>query len=247
MFGPKIPVVAATVGFVLSFLIGLFSGAAFPVFLFRAVIMALFFAAVAVGVHLLIKRFLPELLGGAGTAADDQVDKTTGSVVDLTVGDQEESPVLSFGNSGIYAGREDISADDAEPLDNAEEGRDSSLRAESDTIPGNPQPAAAVTTALEEDKIRPADGDASDTVTEAASGVVSQPRQKPKGAAAGLDVLPDLQDFIPEKKPESDDDADDDLPVEPVVHGFSVPDVTTDVVETETMAKAIRTILSKDN
>lgn len=247
MFGPKIPVVAAVVGFVLSFLIGLFSGAAFPVFLFRAVIMAIFFAAVAVAVHLLIQRFLPELLGGNGTAERDQEQKTSGTVVDMTVGDHEDDPVLSFDNGGVFTGAGKPSFNDDElPASGADES-ESSVDEEFEEASGEFESAGTETAASDNDEKANADIGGSVTEPTAADSAAVPSRQKPKGSAAGLDVLPDLQDFIPEKIPESDDETDDDVPVEPVVHGFSVPDITTDVVETETMAKAIRTILSKDN
>lgn len=247
MFGPKIPVVAAAVGFVLSFLIGLFSGAAFPVFLLRAVIMALFFAAVAAGVHLLIQRFLPELLDSTGETAGDQGEKTTGSVVDLTVGEQEEDPVLSFGSNDSPPETTEHAAQDADEAAAEPYGSDSLFNEDPDEVSDNSGTVSPV-----EEKSAAQQGSA--TVNEStgsepapAAGVQSPPGKKPKGAAAGLDVLPDIQDFVPDKTPESDDETDDALAVEPVVHGFSVPDVTTDAVETETMAKAIRTILSKDN
>jgi len=73
-------------------------------------------------------------------------------------------------------------------------------------------------------------------------------KPKPKGGVSGLDTLPDLQDFVPEEKVVEEDTADiDDNVAQSSGTGFSVPDVGTDGVETETMARAIRTILSKDN
>lgn len=247
MFGPKIPVVAAAVGFVLSFLIGLFSGAAFPVFLFRAVIMALFFAAIAAGVHLLIQRFLPELLDSTGDITGDQGERATGSVVDLTVGDQEEDPVLPFGNNGEHDGNPGSSVSSGEQPDGEQDSTDSFFDDELEQVSDNsvPENTAAETEGSQSTEPEATESSDSDSISSASPDTPVKP--KPRGAAAGLDVLPDLQDFIPEKKPDSEDDTDDDLPVEPVVHGFSVPDVSTDVVETETMAKAIRTILSKDN
>lgn len=247
MFGPKIPVVAAAVGFVLSFLIGLFSGAAFPVFLLRAVIMAIFFAAVAAGVHLLIQRFLPELLDSTGETAGDQGAKTTGSVVDLTVGDQEEDPVLSFESNDSLQETTENAAQDADEAAAEPYESDSFFNEELDEGSDTSEPVSPAAGQSAAQQGSPTVNESTGSETASGPGVQAPHGKKPKGAAAGLDVLPDIQDFVPDKTPESDDEADDALAVEPVVHGFSVPDVTTDAVETETMAKAIRTILSKDN
>ena len=86
MFEPKLPVIAAAVGFVLSFLVGLFSGAAFPAFLFRAVAMAIFFAAVAALFILVVRKFLPELLNPGDTPLPAATPRDTGTQVDLTIG-----------------------------------------------------------------------------------------------------------------------------------------------------------------
>lgn len=244
MFGPKIPVVAATVGFALSFVTGLFSGAVFPVFLFRAVLMALLFAALAAIVSMLIRRFLPELLESTPESTGTGTMSETGSVIDLTVGGMDEDTLMPFG-SGVSGS-----------------GQSGQMTATTGTEQGVPEDVDSYgdegfETEVEEVPSKPAASTASGvpSAEETASGTGTVPKddlhqvkQKPKGATAGLDVLPDLQDFIPEEKPGSEEDDDDDeLPVEPVSHGFSVPDVTSDGVETETMAKAIRTILSKDN
>ncbi len=243
MFGPKIPVVAATVGFALSFVTGLFSGAVFPVFLFRAVLMALLFAALAAIVSMLIRRFLPELLESTPESTGTGTMNETGSVVDLTVGGMDEDTLMPFG-SGVSGSDE---SSQMTPATGTEQGVPDEVDSYGDE---------GFETAVEEAPSKPAASIASGvpTAEETASGTDTVPKdelhqvkQKPKGAAPGLDVLPDLQDFIPEEKPGSEEEDDDELSVEPVSHGFSVPDVTSDGVETETMAKAIRTILSKDN
>jgi len=96
MFEPKVPVIAAAIGFVLSFLVGLFSGAAFPAFLFRAIGMAFFFGAVVAILRLVAGRFLPELLESGEMNTTNGSFSDTARQVDLTIGDEDEAAVSPF-------------------------------------------------------------------------------------------------------------------------------------------------------
>ena len=58
MINPKYIGIAAGVGFVLSFLIGIFSGISFGLLLLRALICAAIFAAVGTGGSILYQKFL---------------------------------------------------------------------------------------------------------------------------------------------------------------------------------------------
>ena len=232
MFEPKLPVIAATVGFVLSFLVGLFSGAAFPAFLLRALGMAVFFAVVAVLLHVAVRKFLPELLDGAETLSSNAAVRETGTQVDLTIGDDAE-PVSPFNGA-------DTEQEPSPVLDDTEELRYDEAVSWQDDMTAMPVKDSGP--APEASPPASTDGPVPRAERE-------KPGEKPKGGISGLDILPDIQDFVPEEKVVEEDaaDFDDSVVVQSSGKGFSVPDIKSDGVETETMAKAIRTILSRDN
>jgi hypothetical protein len=84
MFNPKLSGIFAGAGFVLSFLVGLFSGAHFPLLLIRAVIFAAVFFALSGAFYAAIQMYLPELLAG-----DSGDLSAMGGQVDISVGDDE--------------------------------------------------------------------------------------------------------------------------------------------------------------
>jgi hypothetical protein len=93
MFNPKISGIAAGMGFILSFLLGLITGASFPLVLIRALIFAaLFFALSGIG-HWVIEKYLPELLD---TVRDRGEVPTLGAQVDISVGDGDINPSLDI-------------------------------------------------------------------------------------------------------------------------------------------------------
>jgi hypothetical protein len=82
MFNPKISGIAAGIGFLLSSLLGIITGASFPLLVIRALIFAVvFFGLVSAG-YWAIDRFLPELMGSSGEAP------ALGARVDISVGDE---------------------------------------------------------------------------------------------------------------------------------------------------------------
>jgi hypothetical protein len=84
VFNPKLSGIAAGIGFVFSFLLGIITGAGLPLLLIRAVIFAaLFFVLVSIG-YGAISMYLPELL-------DNSVEEPGfGSQVDISIGDDED-------------------------------------------------------------------------------------------------------------------------------------------------------------
>jgi hypothetical protein len=89
MFDIKTSAIAAGIAFILSLLIGMLSGASFPILIVRPLIFgALFFVAAAL-IYNLISRFLPELLseGGFEAIGNDDIPHP-GSRVNIT----EEEP-----------------------------------------------------------------------------------------------------------------------------------------------------------
>ncbi|MGP1587806.1 MAG: hypothetical protein ACTTHG_05620 [Treponemataceae bacterium] len=88
MFNPKVIAIASAVGFILSFMAGLFSGVKFGFIIFRALGFAVLCGAISVGSLFVYKKFLTV------TADSDDVSEgvqgaPSGSVVDITVGEDE--------------------------------------------------------------------------------------------------------------------------------------------------------------
>jgi hypothetical protein len=230
MLEPKVPAVGASVGFVLSFLTGLFSGAAFLVVLVRAVLMAAFFGLLALCASLAVKKFLPELVDGSGD--DFQSADTSGSSVDISIGESgnDVNPFREANDPGAdqmvpdfleqtpgFAGNTDFSA----PVPAAE-------RTDTGTARTEPLQATKV-------PVRHAEaGTKQSAVT-----------------VDGLDFLPDLQDFIPATESVRDASGEDSVMSQgatPMGDSlFSASESRGLGVESETMAKAIRTILSRDS
>jgi hypothetical protein len=97
MFNPKLSGIAAGIGFILSFLLGIITGAGLPLLLIRALIFAaLFFVLVSIG-YGAISMYLPELL-------DNSVaEPGFGSQVDISIGDdgvQDSGISLDTGSLG---------------------------------------------------------------------------------------------------------------------------------------------------
>ncbi|MDR2607151.1 MAG: hypothetical protein LBC57_02065 [Treponema sp.] len=87
--------IAAVIGFVLSLLVGLVSGAALFVVLFRALIFAVVFFVLGAAIQFLVGNYVPEILEGDDFDTDEPVgdNQAMGSRVNMTVGDDEEAAV----------------------------------------------------------------------------------------------------------------------------------------------------------
>ena len=96
MFNIKISVIAAGSAFVLSFIVGLFSGIGIVVLLLRALIFAALFFALSFLVFWLIAQFVPELLN----ASEDELGfPSSGSRVDISLGDDSAAGAFPRDNS----------------------------------------------------------------------------------------------------------------------------------------------------
>ncbi|MDR0624441.1 MAG: hypothetical protein LBG10_08435 [Treponema sp.] len=89
-------------GFVISLLVGVISGAGFPLLLIRAFIFGLLFFVLGGGAWLLINNFVPELLfPGEGETDSSGDDQSSGSRVDISLGDERMSALPEdYRNSG---------------------------------------------------------------------------------------------------------------------------------------------------
>ena len=85
MFNPRVSGIGAGAGFLLSLLVGLVTGAHFPLILIRACIFAAVFFALASAGYGAIRSCLPELFAGESAEAP-----VLGGQVDISVGDDGE-------------------------------------------------------------------------------------------------------------------------------------------------------------
>lgn len=108
MLSPKLIIIPAAVGFLLSFIISLFSKASFLMALLRGGIFLLVFGGLSVLIQFLVSRFIPELLEVDKTDDPSQDELQPGNLVDVTVGDSTpygqgpvESQTVDSGDSKI--------------------------------------------------------------------------------------------------------------------------------------------------
>jgi hypothetical protein len=88
----RVSAFAAAAAFVLSFLVGVISGAALLMVLIRALAFAAFFFILAGGIYIVIEKFLPELLPG-------ETENAFGSQVDISLEDPKNGdPSEIFGD-----------------------------------------------------------------------------------------------------------------------------------------------------
>lgn len=230
MFEPKVPAVGAAIGFVLSFLVGIVAGASFSVLLIRAIIMALLFGGLAFGGKLLVLKYLPELMQQEEGPSSGPLDQ--GTIVDITLGgqDKEDNP---------FSNLRDQHQDDMVP--------DFLMNSEKNDLEPGPEPDVQTRTPQEGFQPTPFLGasiNEANTKHEA-------PESAKKGHSGGLDVLPDLDDFVPHAIDEGVSNKDEDEVSQGTGErrqdtAFSAAEGKPSSVESETMVKAIRTILTRD-
>ncbi|MDR1047872.1 MAG: hypothetical protein LBL64_08850 [Treponema sp.] len=94
--------IAAIIGFVLSFFVGLASGAGLFVVLFRALIFAIVFFVLGAAIQFLVGNYVPEILEGDDFDTDEPGgdNQTTGGRVNMTVGDDEDTVPKMYRDRG---------------------------------------------------------------------------------------------------------------------------------------------------
>ncbi|MDR3139068.1 MAG: hypothetical protein LBT95_05270 [Treponema sp.] len=102
MFSIKISALSAAAAFLLSFLVGVVSGAALLIVLIRALFFALAFFLLAGGIYILSDKFLPELF--LREQAEQGREETSGSQVDISLEDS-----VNKDNAEIFGGPEKLS------------------------------------------------------------------------------------------------------------------------------------------
>lgn len=201
MLSPKLIIIPAAVGFLLSFIISLFSKASFPIALLRGGIFLLVFGGLSVLIQFLVGRFIPELLDDEKPENPAHDEFQPGNLVDVTVGDSvPEGPDSGSGESQVTGNGED-------GIDNG--------------IPDSNVSPVEVSAAVE-----------------GGGGT---------GSSGGLEDFPDVGAFDSVKNPGASDEPE---PVpDSVLDTASVSRDSSSVSNPEAinMARAIQTILAKDN
>ena len=222
MFNSKIVVAAACVGFLLSFFTGLFSGIGFGLVLLRAVIFAALLAALFLGIKFVFERFLD-----MGEFENNSVpsDVNVGSMVDVTVGDDDLTEEDSA--PGFYVDAK-VTPSSSEP---------SNVNVSS--VPENEIPVSSSSSNESQNQ----EGDVLPTIQ--TGGFVKSDIQTMTSSSISSNVdetsddqLDSLPEFNNDKKGSTDFESSS-------YHGSSSM-MDTGAQDAEAMAKAIRTILSKD-
>ena len=222
MFDSKIVVAAACVGFLLSFFTGLFSGIGFGLVLLRAIIFAVLLAALFLGIKFVFERFLDM---GEFESNPIPSEVNVGSMVDVTVGDDELTEEDSA--PGFYV--------DAKVAPSS----DDSSTVKVSTEPEREVPISTSSSNISQNQ----EGDAFPTIQ--TGGFVKSDIQTMTSSSISNNVdetsddqLDSLPEFNNEKKGSTDFESSS-------IHGSSSM-MDTGMQDAENIAKAIRTILSKD-
>jgi hypothetical protein len=128
MFNVRISAIAAGIAFVVSFLLGLLSGASLPFLIIRPLIFGVLFFVIAAVVYFLVSHFLPELLDESGPEPLEMDDALSpGSKINIT----EEEPAGA--GAVAYAAPEDDSEDNLGDISDLLGGRRAAKPLEADS------------------------------------------------------------------------------------------------------------------
>jgi hypothetical protein len=196
MFDVKISSIAAGVAFIVSFLLGLLSGASFPALIIRPLVFAVLFFIIAGVIYFLVTHFLPELLeeGGNEAAGPDDV-LNSGSRINIT----EEEP----SGPSIYAAPADDSEDNLGDISNLF-GKGRAAKAPETDFAGLDQHS--------EDGYTGSGVVSADIYNDSDSAESKSAIPKPaaaSGAGESVDVLPDLDSMAKAFLPDSGEDGAD--------------------------------------
>lgn len=155
----KFIAVCAAGAALLSFVAGLFGRVAAGALFFRAILSAIVFGGLAVGLEVLGRKFLPELFSGPDSVDNDTEEASaSGGGVDIVVDDDDEP--VSFAPTGAMEGIIDdadeavIEADEAEEFEDLS-GADDVEAAEPVSETGSPSKGAAGSESAGDDAATP--------------------------------------------------------------------------------------------
>ena len=258
MINPKNICVSACIGFFLSFLIGLFSDVHFSVVVLRALLFGVVFAVLCVGISILYQKFLSADNGGFVSDSELSSPKSaTGGVVNIVVDDsnlpdEETSPKFTVLNNHTA-------------LDN--EIKKTSVRDEPSTDSTPVISSAPVTSSESEEKtsfkpvsLGEVDSNSNSAKTVSSSNITENSSSKSASSDVAvsdaqeqeqLDELPDISNMAVEAS--GDVASDLDSPTDEIVSDSEFATGGAKMKEqpvsgdTAVMAKAIQTLLAKDN
>ena len=256
MINPKNICASACIGFFLSFLIGLFSDVHFSVVVLRALLFALVFAALCVGITVLYQKFLSADNGGfISDPEPSSLKNTNGGIVNIVVDDsnlpdEEMSPKFTVLNNHNSLDNElkktEIKSEPAvesvpvsSPLSGAGAGPEENPSFQPVSL-AEPEPKANPAPSVPASNLAESASSNSDSSNQAASDVQDQP----------LDELPDISNMV---ETSSDVSSNLDSPTDEIVSDSEFATGGAKMKEqpvsgdTAVMAKAIQTLLAKDN
>jgi hypothetical protein len=240
--------------FVLSFLLGVFSGNPFLTILLRALLFGVIFALLGGGIALLFDRFIPQLTGAAEEAAAPGRKSDQPSNINIVL--DEENPLkeseleeLSLEDAEEGEGRTGRAVGSTRAADEAEPLEDGAVLEESGDDEYAAEPAASGSkTAFGRAAGEAGNGELATSATvprtPAAGGDVSTAEEKSL-AEGDLDVLPDMSSFESSFSPVtsggmvSDTDSFESFGTDSLKKG----DLDKDP---DTYVKAVRTIMKRD-
>lgn len=259
MINPKYICIFAGVGFFVSFIIGLFSGNGFLHPLLIALIFAVVFALLSFGIQIVYNKFLTIGDSYTGNVGGDIKAPTVGSVVNITVDDdnlpdEEQAPKFYVENNRPGLGAEDLTSEAVDARNKPKKVETPKVDAEiSESISDVPvsEPVQNSSPIVASSGFTPMS--VTDlSKTENSGAVESAPvantnnanaRVATSSASDSLDDLPDIGDFSPGAA-KSTSDVISDASFSP---SSSSSSSSGKEQNSELMAQAIRTILANDN
>lgn len=252
MANSKVIIISIVSGFVLSFLIGIISGVSVGIVVLRALLFALAFGVVMFGADFVFRRFLA-FGGEAETALDSSEAPRTGTKIDISIGDE---PLPDDGNGpDFYVDNTDsISSDTVSDSSAKKSVTEDRVTSSGEALSAKPESQGDKSESV------PASVAKSDNDT-AASQSGFQPVSLGASVSPGgsdvssesLDVLPDVSDFTIADSGHGEVLENTDFALEGSFDsggyssGGSKNSASTGVMDTEIIAKAIKTALSKDS
>lgn len=221
----KYLIVVSSVAFILSFLLGLISGNKLNLVFIRAVFMAVLFAGIAFFSYFLITKFLPEFFENS-VETNDSLGAQAPYKVDISIGDDDKN---SMENPHIFTDSSPLpDFADVHTAQNQSQKHDPDL-----VLTSLEQALNTQDLPLESNK----QNAGNNPKTQNSSTIQSN-------TILGIDNLPDLQDFnfAPSGSKETNSTHQDDFGIS----DFEDTKKSSVLAETDLMAKAIRTILTRD-
>jgi hypothetical protein len=260
MINPKYICIFAGVGFFVSFIIGLLSGNGFLHPLLIALIFAVVFALLSLGIQIVYNKFLTIGDSYTGNVGGDMKTPSVGSVVNITVDDdnlpdEEQAPKFYVENNRPGLGAEDLTSEAVDARNKPKKLETPKVVTDvSESIsdvpvsepvqnPSQIPDSSGFTPMSVTDLSKSENGGVAEAATVASNTNNGNARVATGSASDSLDDLPDIGDFSPGAV-KSTSDVISDASFSPSSTSSSSSGKEQN---SELMAQAIRTILANDN